>query len=559
MALFIVPLFLGGAAYILQSMVNHHFLFQGAIASSVAHNPYPYPYFLVPETTMYYNYGYHLEMAFCSLLTPISLEDLSSRLYPLYTFFLLIYVTFSFCREFIKGKEISGLLLLLNTFCVVGFYSWSLELLIQGIPTAITLTGSSTLALTIFFVLVDKIYKIVEKNSVSFLDCFFVCFLFFVGSIARAAFPIVLGGGLFLLGITELFKTWKISSVRNLLIIGIVLGGAFALALVLVYGIFSPYSALGFQTFVPQNTHFMYATKLKQWICTLAPTLCAENYYFSYRVSAFIYLILGAGYLTIGFYYQIFKWIKSGVKRLELLLIYCAVVSFLVWNFSDAPGGSHYPFFHYYSIIVSMFGAGGTYLIFKDTIALKNKLFFTTLAGVSLLLLIVKSYETYSALKHPWNWNDLHFRTPPAYGQPPKSGTASRKVLDKLMTLAEQKENLIVVSLATREGGHVSNAHLLSINAPGLPCYHWAGMNYGFNLRSKAPARVGERMSNIIKTIEMGENTKILDDNILNSFKQTFPNKRILFLIDKEKRTHSNQLKDLGEVEDIKFIQYSPL
>lgn len=548
LTLFIIPLFIGGAAYVLQHKVNHHFLTQGAIATTLAHQPYPYTNFFFPEVPLFYNYAYHLEMAFCSLLTPISLEELSTRIYPLYTFFLIIYLVHSFCKEFIKGKEISGFLLLFNTFCVVGLFSWSLQLLIQGIPAGLTLVGSSTLGLIMFFLSIYKIYEINNNKSPRFLDYFFLFLLFFIGSISRSVFSIVLGGGVFFLAVTEFLRTWKISSIKNLLIIGILIGITFALALILVYGMFSPYSALGFMKFVPQNTHFMYAYQFRPWISSFDPPLFLKYKYLSSSIAAFVYVIVSAGFLIVGFYYQIFKWIKSGITNLELLLIYCAITGIVIWNFTDTPGGAQYTFFHYFAVIVSMFGAGGTYLVFKDFLSSKNKFLFL-LMGLSIALLIVKGYETYDELMHPRNWKDLSFRKKPLYGK------FSKQLLDKLKFLTASTENFVIILLSPKYIFLEEN-HSLYINSKSTPLYTRTALNY---LRENvlATREIAERVSNVGKYISLGMSSTTFDDSILNSFKSLFPNKKIVFLLDKKTVIQSNQVKIIEEIDDINIIQYS--
>lgn len=138
-------------AYLFNTIVDGHLTFQGEIAAALLKDSYPYIHHLFEEIPLFYNYGYHTEMAFCHLITSLSIEILCTRLYPFYTLFLLAYFIHSFAKNFFEGKNITGLLALACIFSGPTFYSISYSWFLNSVPLTAYLGGSTILGIMLFF------------------------------------------------------------------------------------------------------------------------------------------------------------------------------------------------------------------------------------------------------------------------------------------------------------------------------------------------------------------------------------------------------------------------
>jgi len=545
--LLLIPVFIGCMGIILQTQADMHVVLQGAIASAIANTSYPYflPFF--PEAPLYYNYGYHLEMAFCSTLTSIPFEALSTRLYPIYMFFYLILTVYSFCRAHLEGKSVTGWLTILNDFCIIGYSTWSLNTFLNVLPTSILLVGSSIPALTIFFILLDRVAKLLNNLSpFSLLDYLFIFFLFFIGSIFRSAFPIIAIGGISFLIAIEFLRTLKIGPIIKPCILNLSLCLIFFVTLIIVYGFFSSFSAGKFLRIVLQNTQFSFSSLSQALVYWDLPFFEAHQH-LVYSSIALMFMLISAGYLSIGFYYQMFKFLKNGAGKIDLLLLGSMLSGFVVWNFTEAPGGSQFTFFHYSLLIAGMLGANGTYFIFKDffqkkraiTLRLTNFL----LIGLSIGGLYFKGDELY--FDFPQKWKELfHYR-------PSKSSEISQEFVDNITSIIKQRENIVAVSLLKHTICNLNNQLILSMALNNTPLYGIVGLKFLFDNVSPS---MRSRASEIVAMIE-NASQKDLDITTINQIKSLFPQKDIFLLVHKEQKIMFDQFIEMGETSGVKIIK----
>ncbi len=527
--LLLIPLFIALLAFCLQETPNNHFFFQGAIANSVAHNQYPYHWHTFPEVPLFYNYGYHLDMASNLLLTSIPMEQLSTRFYPSYTFFLLMLTVYSFCKAYLKGGSITGWLAIACSFCVVGFFSYSTTLFLNALPSSLTLVGSSTLALSLFFVIVDRIYNFINTEELCALDYIFVIMLFFVAAASRSALPVVLLGGMGLFLISEFFKKFEIRSLLPLIFLTTALTMVFIITLIIVYGILTPYSATGFMSFFVQNTIFAFGEE-PLWLLRLRSHLV--NYgSLGHSIEAMLHILFISGYLVVGFYYQIYKWFIEKPNKLELLLIYCCITGLVVWNFTTAPGGSHYTFLHYSQLICGIFAANGTYLLFRDTFQKRSTILWL-LSGLSLLTFSVKSYELYNEIWYRGHLQTSSFQKPPIFHMFPK------ELLVKISSIPEKNHNVVFLLLSTRYGDD-KTSNVMSIILRAIPVYNESNIKYLLTYFTHFP--LSERKIEINNQIIQ---FKTLNDQVVNNFRSLFPGKKLIFLVDKQQLGPLQQYKD---------------
>jgi len=502
---------------------------QAAFTSSIISSSYPYSLFWYPEVPLYYNYGYHIETAFSFLLTSIPLDILHVRIYPIYILFLLIFSTFSFCKAHFQGKSITGGLAVLGGFCVVGYDGWSATLFLNTLPMGVSLVGSAAVAITIFLILMDRIGNILNSKDFSYLDCAFILFLFFVGAMSRSAFaPIIIGGVSFLI-VTEFLRTLKISSVIRLCILNFLMGFSFLIVLVCIYGIFSSTSATGMLKFVPQNTYLVFSV-IPAWLFSFTPTL-HQHQNLIHALASLISIIFISGYLFIGFYYQIFQWIKNGIKKLELLLFYCALTGAVIWNFTSSPGGSNHSFYHYSLLIGAIFGANGTYLLFKDTLKTKRNTLLL-LFCLSTTALCAKGYEIYDELRQQIYWQLLSFNRPPKYE------VLSQEIISSIETLTEKKKNIVIVSL-------LPFTCLLNTKLNNIPVYQEEFLRVARTWNVLSSSSTVGRVTNIITALN--EAIINLDDKSINTFKTLFPGKEIIFFTLDTQKISSNSLTPLSK------------
>ncbi len=525
-----LTVFFGCVTFILPSVVETHLGIQAVFTKPLLSNPYPYFLFWLPEIPFYYNYGYHIETAFCFFLTSIPLEILHVRLYPLYTFFLLIFTTYFFCRAHFQGKSITGGLAVLGSLCVIGYNNWSSILFLNVMPSTMTCVGSATVALTIFLILLDRIDNLLKSRDHSYLNYTFLLFMFFIGALSRSAFaPIIIGGVSFLI-LTEFLKTRKISPLIRLCILNFLLGITFIVTLIVIYGIFSSFSATGMIKFVPQNTQLMFSV-IPAWLSSFSPTLAPQYQNLIFALASLISIIFISGYLVIGFYYQLFQWFKNGLSKLDSLLFYCALTGAIIWNFTMSPGQSNYTFYHYSLLIAGILGANGTYLIFRDALRTKSKILFV-LVSLCTTALFTKGYEIYYNVSQLY-WQSLSFRKTPNYAQIPQ------EIINSIESVAAKKKNTIVVAL-------IPFNLILNLKLRNVPIYHEPFIQVAktWNVLSSAEL---ERVTNIINA--SNEAALLLDDITINKFKVLFPGKEIIFFTLDTQKVTSNQLVFLSKAD----------
>ncbi|MBX9786265.1 MAG: hypothetical protein K2Y08_02895 [Alphaproteobacteria bacterium] len=428
-------------------------------------------------------------------------------------------------------------------YSVVGFYppSSAFHALI-GTSASITLVGSSTLAIIIFFI---STYKICTNRLSSLQDYVFIFMLFFIGAITRSAFPFVLGGGLFFNGIRKLLQVRNLKSLYNfindnksLLIISLLLFLALMLSLILVYGLFSPYTCLGFLKLVKQNSCFITASAIRNFISTIFPTLSVQYPINYYRLVAILCILLSASYLIPAFYYQLIQWRKNKPTEVEFFLIFCALSGCLIWNFTEAHGGSHYRFFHYFYFVIFIFGASGTYLVFSNFFS-KRSPFLILLTLFLLLGFSLKLYETYYSLV---NLKDLNFRKPIEYN-------FSKNFLKKLSSINIDKENLIIVSLYNKKDFTVV------FSGSQVPIYSAGSIHYGRYGMLAKNLLIHKRIELVQKVLSAA--TQTFSDDILNQLKAVFPGKSILFIMDKTQAVKSSFITEIDTIDDMKLFLYT--
>jgi len=541
--LLVFAIFIGSLQSILLTELDSHFLFQGLLASSVANFPYPYKFLCFPEIPFYYNYGLHFEMANCSLVTSIPLEVLSGRLYPFYILFLLSYTVYAFCKQFFEGKWITGGLVILNNFCIVGMTTWSTTFFLNWLPTSVCKVSSYALGITMFFFLVPRILNFLNLPKFRYIDLLFLFLMFLAGSITRSAFPIVLGGGLTFFIVFKFLQTKQMSSILRPIILNVILGISFFIALVSVYGFFSEYSATDAMKFTLLNRKFDYSYIFENLKLTFP--FVFQNYPLLGAAStSFIHFLLAPGFLLIGFYYQIFVWLKEGIRDLDLFLICCAFTGIFVWNFSETSGHSYYTFHHYFCIICGIFGANGTYLIFKNFVKERNRT-IEVLTALSIMMIFTKTLELYKSFKSGVEWEKVGFLKQPNYGK------WSNAFLNKLRELSDQDKNIIIFSLL-KDKTH-QDVNLLNIHLKNVPLYDSRNLAYmrdSFYSSSNLKDRLLEINHLLIK--ENG-----VDDSLISALKRLFIKNEIILLCAGSQNITSSDLSLLDEIDGIKIMKIS--
>ena len=324
------------------------------------------------------------------------------------------------------------------------------------------------------------------------------------------------------------------------------------MSLIFVYGMFTPFSSLGFLQFVPQNTQFI-SSVVPKWLQSLYPTYFSGTSYTLSRVTALLHLIMLPGYFIFGFYYQILKWVKNGISNLELILIYCALCGLIIWNFTEAEGASHYPFLHYAILTFGIFGANGTYLIFTDFYK-KRTSFLCILSMLSLSMLCIRIAPLYYT---PENW--MKEAVDRFVNYKPFTGTYSswsNEFLEKMSSLSQNKENLIFVSLLDKNQRAIEerlqDLNVLQIKLKGASLYSVDGLSYIHipNILSNFEKRLSELKSNI-----NSPNNIVLDDSFVKRFHNLFPGKDIIFLVEETKKVVSSQFKLLDNISGIQILK----
>jgi len=525
--------------------INARFLYQGAIATSLNFLQYPYAAPHLPEASLFYHYAYNMDMAACSSITSIPMEFLATKIYPLYSFFWVLFSAFSFCKRHFKGSSATAWLFVLNAFFVLSYYSWSTAYFGNLIPISMFMLGGSiSLAYAIFFIFIDRlIHTINHKPNRSDYAC--VLFLFFMGTISRSAFPIVILGGMSFWIAIEFFRSKKSEAFKRLYMLTQSMGILFLLSLILIYGVLSSSSAINFLSFVPQNSLF-YSSTYSDGLNTWAPHFFAAYPSLIHTSNALIFLFLGAGYLTPGFYYQVYKWVKEGINNLEIFLICIAFSGFIIWNFTEAAGGSHYSFFQYTQLILGIFGATGTFLIFNDLYNSRNKV-LSILGSFSFLLLCIKGYEVYDEIYRNTKLKTFSFWQPPHF-----SGLSSDsdEFLTKLSTLRDRNDTIVVSLL---DNLSLEKAEFLMIKLKGIPFYDLHLLNSLYNniLSSKD---IEERVSKIKNII----NIEFIYDYDIRYLQSLFPNKSIVFLSKKDREFVTSQTSSSDEISDFKITRIMP-
>ncbi len=547
----LVPLIYGMTQNYFQPFEDH-FLFQGAITSAVAYNAYPYTFLQFPEISLFYNYGYHLEVAACHFVTGIDIVRLVGRIYPLYVYYLLIATVFSFCREHIEGKIISGILLLISVFCTsVLFSKWH----IMGITSSMTLTTSPAFGMLCFFLSISIINEVYLKKRPSPSNFIFLFFLFFIGSIIRSAYPLILGGGLFIFSILDIIKHRNKDVLIKTIKIGALLGFAFLVTLAIVYGYFSSHSSASFLKIVPQNTKFLGSNQVKEFISNLLPVFSENHPFFPFSLTALFHLLIAPSYLLVGFIYQIYKWFKNSISFIELILLLCAITGIIFWNFTEAPGASHYTFYHYVFIIFGIFGASGTYHILKDSLVKKDKkIFILLILAVSLLgYRFIDFYQNYSRVKYLYkNNHKMSYEYFDSFFSP------VIECFNLISMNVEKMDNQAVIFLSSQPRNRVE-PYILNIKLPHQKLYFESVLKYllqHFLIRTDRGTK--NRIKDIIANIKSVRETNELSEETLTNFKNLFPDNDLLFVIDKEISIHNHILREVGSTEKVKLMKYSP-
>jgi len=533
----------------ISSITNQHSLFQGAIACKLMYLSYPYTWHVFPEVPLYYHYGYHLGMASCASTTSISLELLSTNLFPTYSLYLLLLLTYSFCKEYFQGKLVVGALTIL---CVVFASQKGQTIFLNMMLSSMSSLPSVAIGFLVFFILICRINTMLEKNDFSYSNYIFIFLLSFVGAISRSSFSLVLAGGMSLFIATEFFKTLKITPyLLKLCILNFLVGASFLLSLFWVYGMSTPSSALGFIKFVPQNTLFPYS-EIPQWLRSFSPTFFSVHPDYFSRLTALIHVIMLPGYLIFGFYYQIFKWIKNGIGTFELILLYCGLCGLVIWNFTESPGSSHYPFLYYAIFIFGIFGANGTYLIFTEVFQ-KRSISLLILSTLSLSMFYIRLEQ----LSFSPRWVDDAVSRFINYK--PSTLTYSSwpdEFLEKISSLTQDNKNLIFVSLIDKKHdiSHKSmqDFHALSIKSKGAELYAIEGITYIYNqiIRSNFEKRLSD-----LRISLRPENNMVLDAGTIKRFQSLFPGKDIIFIAEETKRIDPTQFQLLDNVSGIQILR----
>ena len=177
----------------LSKFINDHTMLQAAIANQLMYLPYPCKSTVFPEIPLYYNIGYHLEMAFCALRTSIPVEVLTSNLLRIYSIYLFLLLIYSFCKEYLQGKRFVGALTIL---CVVLYTPIGSTVFLNYLLHAASFLASVVCGILVFFILICKINTLLEKNKFNLFDYSFIFLLSFVGAIIRAPCSVVLIGGM---------------------------------------------------------------------------------------------------------------------------------------------------------------------------------------------------------------------------------------------------------------------------------------------------------------------------------------------------------------------------
>ena len=496
-----------GCAWMLNPIPDVHTFFQAAIAHNVGTWAYPYVSPCLPEIPVcYYNYGYHLDMAFCSSVTHIPLYALCGKLYPYYVLFMLAFSLCSYCQSHCAGKVVAGWLAIASSLCVVHPFSWSLPLFLFAISGGTIALGSTGVALSIFFLLADRLDNFLNSKKFSVYDYVFIAFLFVFGSVARSAFaPVVLGGTSFLV-VVRFWKTLQFSSVRRLVNLNILFGSFFLAILVYIYGMLSPFSAINFIRFVPQTSITVdFISILPSWFKVLCPAFLLNYPLLSHSVMSLLHLLFIGGFLTIGLWYQVTRWIKVSISDTEILLVSCALTGWLIYNFTESPGLTHTTFYQYTICICSVFAANGTILLFKKYFVYKK--IAVLLVCVFGILAYLKIREVQSGLQAVAFENSSLFRKH-------QYTSLLTRDIEVIKALCRNHRDVIILNLLDD----------FSINSmfPGVPVYKDHFIGWGVVHIPKALPRVTELGLTLC--------VEGLDDKVISQFRVHFPHKNIIVL-----------------------------
>ncbi len=513
--LFLFIVFFDGLPFFLNNDLDYHFNLQGAFATSMAYLPYPFSEPRNPEISLYYNYVYHAEMAFCHLCTSIPMKALANRVYPIYIFYLAIWTIYSFCKEHFEGKDFTAWLTVIFSLCVIGFSSWSTSLFGNPIPSSSTYVGSSALGFIYFFILTEKVMDFYESPKPSFLDWAFISLIFFIGSVARSAVPLIFIGGISLFLIREYFSFSVNRPLIRLFFLILLMSLLFITALFSAYGLFSSTSATDFVEFT-QNIDFCLFS-IGKWLPLYFPTLFKSLPELGFGLASLLLLLLTPGYLMIGFILQVKKFFKERIRNLDFLLFAFAFTAAIITNCTLAPGSSHYSFYFYTILPFSMFGAQGTYLLFKDYALLKkNSLLFLCLT--SILIFLVKGYELFYEIRKEKLLTSVSFLSNPLFT------SLSQDLLDLLNTITLPVEKTIAVCLINNL--KEEDALALYIQLKGIPLYQQTLLN---DTVYPHYAAFNNRVYSLIDSLTVSE----IDDTFIEKWKSLQPHKNIIFIAKK--------------------------
>lgn len=537
MIFILIVIFIPSSFFIFLKDPDWHMDVQGLFSASVLNNKYPYEY-LSLDIPLFYNFGYHMDMAFCHLVTTIPLEVLSSKIYPFYILFFLSYLVYAFAKTFFERQTGSGLLVLIFVFSATWFDNISTGLFLNWFAVSGSLLGSTTLSLIFFFVMIPLVYSYIKNNDMIFLDYLFFFLFSFVGSMSRSSFSLVLLGGLFFYILIIYSRRWQLSEVRTPIALGIVGGTSFLFSLVLVYGILSPYSATGFIKFVHQDTMFV-KSYINDWVSLNFSDFFERDILLLGRIIAFSHLLFIAGYLTIGFYYIIYKWYKLGINNIDLLLLSCAFTGIVIWNFTESPGASHYPFLYYSTIIFGIFGARGTYLLFQD-IWVKKSMFIYSLGAVSTLFMSLKCYEVYK-WSSTLEFKKLSFWSTPHYSDIHKS------LLQKVSQTTQGVDSSVLIPIG------IPSTLTLNMYTKKV-CAKDQLLRLGQTPNLKMAKNRLMELLNLFYTVDQ---TNCLDKSTLSGFKALFPENQIFFLVHDTIKVDSPQLKLISNENGVKILKHT--
>ena len=169
-----------------------------------------------------------------------------------------------------------------------------------------------------------------------------------------------------------------------------------------------------------------------------------------------------------------------------------------------------------------IFGATGTYLLFKD-LFLKKTAFLYILALLSVAFIPVKVYEIYH-----WARN-LHFSNL-SFLKRPKWSDLYGETIEKISQISNDNDNNVLIFLMSsllNSSSHVIGMHVKRSYQPGSLSYIRASLvQYPESL---------QRLTKLNKKFTEITKKKILTQEDINDFKLLFPGKKLFFVsIDKK-------------------------